>query len=107
MRTTQIMGLNAKALGYLKRHAARAPDIVCPDCGKVIRKKLARIPYLYYEGAYDERSPLYEYRNKKTEEPIREVVQASPWSSGPVIFLCLETRGKLICQWPQKTIDNC
>jgi len=35
-----------------------------------------------------------------------EVVQAEPWSSGPVIFTCLEVDGERIGEWPQKEIDN-
>jgi hypothetical protein len=61
-------------------------------------------------GMFDEDIPLRrwempeDYKYNREGECIREVVQATPWSSGPMIFTCLEfdfgNGGKVIfCQW--------
>jgi hypothetical protein len=38
---------------------------------------------------------------------LKEIEQASPWASGPVIFTCLENEaGKRIGEWTDKEIDS-
>lgn len=41
------------------------------------------------------------------EVKVKEVIQAEPWSSGPVCFLCLELEdGTRIGEWSEEEINN-
>ena len=59
-------------------------------------------------GMFGETIPLRRWKYGDRDTPcIREIVQATPWSSGPMIFTCLEidfgnggTSGKVL-QWIQ------
>ena len=107
MRMTQFAGLTDKAEAYLAKNCEKEPDTKCPKCGEILTWKLKYQVHGHTFGMFEESILLKEY-SLKSGGIIREVVQASPWSSGPVIFLCLKKEsGKLIYKWPQEDIDNC
>jgi len=105
MRMTQFVGLNKKSDAYLERYCEKEPATICPRCKEILTYKLKSHICGHAYGMFEEDIPLYEY-TLKAGGRIREVVQAIPWSSGPVIFLCLKNKsGKLIYKWPQREID--
>lgn len=54
----------------------------------------------YTMGMFEEKIPLRKWKDV-VERVYNEVVQDSPWSSGPVIFCCLECEGKPLFEWVQ------
>lgn len=74
-RTTQFIGLTAHAVAFIKETGC-----VCqPSDTHVV-------------GMFDEKIPLRKWlwTDKDANYVIREFVQEIPWSSGPMIFTCLE-----------------
>ena len=127
MRCTQIFGLSQKAKNFLNKHAERIPLETCPTCrsqkisrGFLVAMKLEGVHLVgndYIQEVYDRETgvnagmfedgpELLRYK-LKTGKWVKEIVQASPWSSGPCIFLCLEDEdGHRIGEWSKKEIDN-
>ena len=108
MRCTQIIGLSEEAQKFLNENGKAIATVTCPDCGKVIQTGLSQNVYgsARDEGMFDDGPDLYAYI-LKDESIVKEVVQASPWSSGPCIFLCLQDEDKnLICKWSEEEINN-
>jgi hypothetical protein len=73
-RTTQFIGLTKRAEQFIAKLAVMAPDS-------------------YITGMFDEEIPLRKWQVDGyyfRMGIIREVVQMAPWSSGPMIFTCLE-----------------
>lgn len=108
MRMTQFVGLTQAACKWLDIACKKEPAVVCNSCGAVVREKLKSTVYSKTYGMFEEEIPLHQYETLGGSI-VREVVQAIPWSSGPVIFLCLEfpqSRDR-ICEHPQCDIDNC
>jgi len=98
-RSTQFIGLNKCAQRFIM------------ECA--IDNENNRRMYSTVEGMFEEKNPLYCWKIKfhpedEKEYTVEEVVQAEPWSSGPMIFTCLEVifddqAGKdgryRICEW--------
>lgn len=93
MRTTQFIGYP----GYAK---------------ELVRDLTPVDPDSFAIGMFDEKLPLkkWEPRNIKHDHPlhtaraVNEVVQTVPWSSGPMIFTCLEIEWQngyksRCCEW--------
>ena len=83
---------------------------VCPYCGSSSGGKIKCVIYDEDigkgQGMFDDGPVLYEYTLKNGKK-LKEVVQYSPWSSGPCIFLCLQNeRGKKIFKWSKKAINS-
>jgi len=107
MRMTQFVGLRPEATEFLDKNAEQQIAETCPHCHQPTRHKPSREVYTKTDGMFGEEIPLHEYA-LRNGETWREIVQAEPWSSGPVIFLCLEDEmKKLHFKWPKKDIDNC
>jgi hypothetical protein len=54
---------------------------------------------------FDDGPSLYEYTLKDGSK-VKEVVQACPWSSGPMIYLCLEDEhGNKMFPWPEEEME--
>jgi hypothetical protein len=90
-RETQFIGLNPSAKKYIEEHAIHSEKVECPHChnitgGNVVSVKWGNVWGGIGEVCYE----LQEYTDKDTGEKFREFECASPWSSGPVIFLALE-----------------
>ena len=111
MRMTQISGLSVQANAYLEVNAVH-DHFELRKNGEVVNKY--DLPKSMesgntYNGMFDEEEyPLMEYEMKDGSS-VYEFVQATPWSSGPVIFLALEDvddnpiDGTL---WDEKEINN-
>lgn len=91
MRTTQFIGLTKLASDFVKNLKELPTDKST-------------------HGMFDEEIVLRKweinekYKNDRDGECIREVVQEVPWSSGPMIFTCLEfdfgnEATEQFCQW--------
>lgn len=107
MRCYQHFGLTGEAELYLKENCVTIPDIVCPDCSKVITTK-RKVLGMENKGVFYEDGPTLHTYEGKDGKIIKEIVQAMPWSSGPCGFLCLELEdGTRIGEWSQEEIDNC
>lgn len=110
MRCTQIIGLTVQADEFLEKEVKRTPKIPCPTCKHVTGGDWYQVVYDettgVQAGMFDDGPLLHEY-TLKNGETVREVIQASPWSSGPCIFLCLEDKdGKRMFEWSEKEINN-
>lgn len=106
MRCYQHMGVTKEAHEFLVENVKMVPSTVCPKCGEVISEKMSIKVYAEEDAFYGDGPSLCEYTLKEGGV-VREVVQAMPWSSGPVGFLCLEIEGKRMFEWPEEEIDNC
>jgi len=107
MRMHQYMGLTKKAERFLEVNIKMVPDIICPKCKEVITMKRDTKPYSKIQGMYPEDTyALLEYY-LKDGTIVKEVLQAQPWSSGPMSFICLELEnGKKIFKWSKEEIDS-
>lgn len=108
MRCTQIIGLRKEAEEFLEKWCSKITDKWCPSCGTAVHQ--VRSAKIYYdageEGMFEDGPQLMEY-DLINGTKVREIVQASPWSSGPCIFLCLETEDKVrLFEWSQEDINN-
>jgi hypothetical protein len=109
MRCFQLRGLTAEAEAWRDAHCEREVITVCPHCGKLLDEPEQGEFVIAHEehvdsfyGAGPTLHTYYSYRAL-----VKEVIQAEPWSSGPVCFLCLELEdGTRIGEWPQEEIDN-
>ena len=107
MRMTQFAGLSPRATSFLEKHGKKVISRSCEACGHPVDYALKRSTWGKTHGMFQEEIPLYEYV-LENGETLREIVQAEPWSSGPVIFTCLENEmKKLLFKWPKKDVDNC
>lgn len=106
MRCNQWMGLNDKARDFLNHNCVMIPGDVCPKCGHVLNQKKDCKKREWIQGMFGlDYMPLIDF--KLTDGRVAsEVVQAEPWSSGPVFFVCLEIDGKRMFEWTQSEIDN-
>jgi hypothetical protein len=84
MRTTQYIGLNALAIEYTTTMNLQIQD-----------KRHFTL------GMFDEEVPLSMWMHSDGSI-YKEIEQCSPWSSGPMIFTCLEDEdGNKLFQWLQ------
>ena len=89
MRGYQPIGLTTEAYVFLTENTVHEPSNVCPKCGHVISRRLQSRVYDDCEIENGEGPSLREYQ-LKDGRTAREVVQTTLWSSGPMVFLCLE-----------------
>jgi hypothetical protein len=108
IRETQLYGLTKKANLFILENAKRTLKKKCKTCGNVEGGEIIKKFYKNASsiGMFDDGPLLNEY-TLKDGTTIKEIVQASPWSAGPCIFLCLEKKGKRMFEWNKKIIDNC
>ena len=81
-RSTQYIGLTKAAHEFVKSLKSLDPDT---HTNGMFDEK---IPLRRW--AVPENMPAFDGLQDRPTACIREVVQASPWSSGPMLFLCLE-----------------
>jgi hypothetical protein len=108
MRCTQYRGLSDAAIKFLQENAAKKVIQKCPNCDYPINQNWIVEDYSYTSGMFGEEIPLKKYTLKDGTK-VKEVVQADPWFSGPVIFITLQHEdGSLVpgVDWDQKTIDE-
>jgi predicted Fe-Mo cluster-binding NifX family protein len=108
-RSTNFFGLSADAKAFLKENVATVETnvIICPHCGQKASSsfeehkiKSGRVA----DGLYEE-VELWDY-HLKDGSVAHEITQASRWSSGPMIFMCLEVGGKKVGMWTKKEINS-
>jgi hypothetical protein len=107
IRMTQDMGLHKSADEFLQEFCKRTEVVECPTChhktgGSFVSRIWEDASHL---GMFEDGPALREY-TLKNECKVKEVVQASPWSSGPMIYLCLEDEhGNKMFPWPEEEIE--
>lgn len=102
----QFMGLTPEAEKYLDDNCVKTVDKCCPHCGKAITEKLLVWKVEHHNSFYGDGPDLHTYHLKDGGK-VKEIIQAEPWSSGPVCFLCLELcDGAKIGKWTNEEIDN-
>ena len=110
MRCYQEIGLTPEARQFVLENTKMVPNITCPDCGKVITERLDCKEYRFEEMFYEDGAHLLEYQ-LKDGRVAREIVQCSPWSSGPMAFFCLEIENQdgtkeRVFEWDEEEINN-
>src|SRR3990167_7646013 len=101
MRWYQHVGLTPEAEQYIKDNAVTEPDLKCPYCMATVTTKLKVVNVEHEDKFYGDGPNLrtFEHKNGGT---FKEKVQADPWSSGLMGFICLERNLELICKWTDK-----
>ena len=108
MRCIQLFGLSSEATEFLKLNGQIVPTYKCPHCGGTLAEGIEKKVYASAAefGMFDDGPELHMYF-LKDGKTVKEIVQDSPWSSGPCIFLCLQDEdGKRIGEWPQEDIEQ-
>ena len=109
IRMTQWVGLRDDAEAWLNQNCVNIKKFdTCPHCGGEINVRYIAScrKYANAYGMNDEELSLYIY-DIKDGTTLKEVEQASPWSSGPVIFTCLEDEnGNRRFQWTDEEIEE-
>lgn len=108
MRCTQLQGFTPEANKFLDENCKMVPDKTCPHCGGVLSTIAESKIYADAtgQGMFDDGPMLSQY-TLKDGKIVKTIVQATVWSSGPCIFLCLEDEdGKMLFPWPQEEIDH-
>jgi len=105
IRMYQEVGLKPEAIRFIEENAVQEPDQICPYCKEVISYKPSFVVYEKVDSFYGDGPALREFK-LKDGRIAREVVQAEPWSSGPVSFFCLEVDGVRVFEWSEEEIDD-
>jgi len=107
MRMTQFVGISSEAKKYIEDNCKK--DLIEVFKNGVLDKSYnmpVKEPGDRIYGMFEEEIQLFDYE-LKNGSILKEVKQASPWASGPVIFTCLENKaGKRIGEWTDKEIDG-
>jgi len=107
MRCYQHIGLKKEVYEWLRENVA-VRDVVthkCKNCGhEDVADELVILDEEHVDMFYGDGPTLTTYR-LKTGAKVKEIVQAEPWSSGPIGFLCLELDdGKRLFEWSAEEI---
>ena len=104
---TQFVGLSDKAKKYIEDNCKK--DLIEIFKNGVLDKAYSMsVKWAGNKifGMFEEEMQLFNY-TLNNGSILKEVEQASPWVSGPVIFTCLEDEsGKRIGKWTNKEIDD-
>jgi len=108
VRCTQIIGLTNEARKYIHDNVKQVSDLKCPKCHTTVTQKI--VSRIYKDasdrGMFDD-GPMLEEYTLNDGKKVREIIQATPWSSGPCIFMCLENeKGERMFEWAQEDIDD-
>jgi len=109
-RSTCTVGLTDEALIFLQQNVQLTEECICSECGNTHGKDMIKQKRNTDEGKnagmFYDGPDLYEYLLKDGTW-IREVVQCSPWNSGPMIFLNLRTdKGENLFKWSEEDIQK-
>jgi len=111
MRCTQVVGLSDRAQRFINQNVAQHDPKVCQHCNQPLPgEPRGPIMEVYADakalGMFDDGPDLHEYTLKDGQK-VKEIVQAVPWSSGPMIFMCLEDEeGNRIGEWSASEIER-
>jgi hypothetical protein len=95
MRCHQYIGLTKEAEAFLLANVERIVDMTCPKCGEVLSTKLNILKTEHEDAFYGDGPTLSTYK-LKDGRIAQEIIQESPWWSGPI---CLEIDGKRFFEW--------
>lgn len=98
IRMTQFIGLNQRAKDWLRDNVEliKSNVVICPHCGREISHEMVENKVVDGRsclGMFCEEISLLTYILKNGRLAC-EVVQAEPWSSGPMIFTHLYIDGE-------------
>lgn len=99
MRMYQEVGLKHEANEWILKNCKVEPKSFCPHCNHVLDYGLVSKVYEKKDSFYGDGPNLriFECNDGST---VKEIVQAEPWSSGPVSFFCLQKEnGELMFEW--------
>jgi len=101
------MGLTPEAEDWLNKNVVFEDDVICPHCGKAISQKRKVVESIQHDSFYGD-GPLLETYITKDGRLVSKAIQAEPWSSGPVCFLCLmyQDTGERFALWSPEEIEN-
>lgn len=105
MRMYQEIGLKPEAKKFLEENAIKIPHSFCPACGHILSFKFDTVTYEFHNSFYGDGPHLQEYKLKNGTK-VREIIQAEPWSSGPMAFFCLEMDGMRMFEWTSEEIEE-
>ena len=93
--------LKEEAQKWLDENVITTASSTCPTCGCVTPPKKRIVSEKHEDLFYGDgpNLPTYELKN---DDEVDVILQASPWSSGPYAFLCLELKGKKMFEWTEK-----
>jgi len=103
IRMYQEMGLTAEAEAFLAQNVVKVVTRRC-ECGRVISEGPKIIKSEHHDSFYDDGPDLKTYE-LKDGKLAKEIIQAEPWSSGPVCFMCLEIDGKHMFEWSEEEVE--
>lgn len=107
MRMTQWIGLHVSAEAFIEENIL-TEKVKCPQCGcGEVGKKKIEFNGRVANGMFNDEIKLRTFY-LKDGSILEEVVQCSPWSSGPMIFTCLATTDfeTKFCEWPEEEVDR-
>ena len=105
MKMYQEVGLKPEAEAFLNENALMKSTSFCPHCNGVLSEGFDVIRVEHRDSFYEEGPSLREIA-LKDGRIAKEVVQAEPWSSGPICFLCLEIDGQRMFEWTEEEIGE-
>ena len=105
MRCYQHIGLTPEAESFLTDNVEMIPNICCPKCGEIISYKMNSRVVRVEELFYNDGPCIIEYK-LKDGRTCTEIVQCSPWNSGPMGFMCLEIDGQKMFEWSDDEINQ-
>jgi hypothetical protein len=117
------VGLTGEARAWLEENCTKVGAVPCPHCGKPTIDILKKTCYAKsQDGMFDDGPDLMEYQIRSDwignalilpplkSARVRTVVQATPWSGGPMIYMCLEldtvTGPSHFCKWPDEELER-
>ena len=105
IRMTQFIGLTDEAKVWLERNGQREAK-TCPHCNGILETRLAfSLSDRVTCGMFAEEIRLRDF-HLSNRSVARETVQRAEWSSGPVIFTCLEIDGESRFEWTEEEMDK-
>ena len=104
-RSLSLIGLKDEAREWLEKQLDQKKEC-CPTCGAKLATGFQPTIYDREDVWYGTELELREFVTKNGKV-IREVIQEIPWSSGPVVFMCLEDqKGKQLFPWSKEEMEE-
>lgn len=97
--------LKEEAQEWLNEHVTATISSTCPTCRHVTPAVKRIVSEKHEDLFYGDGPNLPTYELKDGNE-VDVIVQASPWSSGPYAFLCLELKGVKMFEWTEEEISK-
>ena len=106
MRMTQYIGLPHGADDFLLDNVAKKDASLCPHCGKPTTAVPDQWTHGHAAGMFDDKEIALQAYRLRDGRVVREIEQASPWSSGPMVFTMLVAEdGTTLFEWKDSEIE--